>query len=147
MPGDIREYRHLLDLDRLKRRRARRDPSTGPARPSSQGLNDTIVAQPIGLAGVGAMLHHVMPSVLRTNWPQKKLDEVVALLTSVDWSRGPHWDGVAGEWVVRDVHNEDGEVTGTVERLSLGGVKEYGHAMIDALDASSPEGTRIRRRS
>lgn len=106
----------------------------------------TIVAQPIGLAGIGAMLHHVMPSTLRTNWPEKKLDEIVALLTSVDWSRGSHWDGVAGKWVVREVYDEGGNVTGTVERLSLGGVKEYGHAMIDALDASSPAGTRIRRR-
>jgi hypothetical protein len=52
----------------------------------------------------------------------------------------------AGKWVVRDIYNAEGDVTGQVERLSLGGVKEYGHAMIDALDASSPAGTRIRRR-
>ena len=58
---------------------------------------ETIVAQPIGLAGIGAMLHHVMPATLRLNWPAKKLAEVVALLTSVDWSRGQHWDGVAPE--------------------------------------------------
>jgi DGQHR domain-containing protein len=107
---------------------------------------ETIVAQPIGLAGIGAMLHHVMPSFLRTNWPEKKLDEVVALLSSVDWRRGPHWDGIAGKWVVREEYDAHGTVTGTVERLSLGGVKEYGHAMIDALDASTPAGTRIRRR-
>ena len=30
------------------------------------------------------MLHQVMPPVLRRDWPAKKLDEVVALLTSVD---------------------------------------------------------------
>ena len=56
---------------------------------------ETIVAQPIGLAGIGAMLHHVMPATLRLNWPAKKLDEVVALLTSVDWSRGQHWTSSA----------------------------------------------------
>ena len=83
---------------------------------------------------------------LRANWSAKSLDDVVQFLTSVDWSRGAYWDGVAGKWVTRGVRDSDGNVTGPVERLSLSGVKEYGHALIDALlDSTSPAGQRIRQ--
>lgn len=106
----------------------------------------SVVSSPAVLAGLGVLAHHAVPKPPRregvAGW---SVEQVVEHLDEVDWDRtyvaaqrveGPvyasRWEGIAGKFTP----------SGT---FSMGGPKEVGYAVAEALeDPESPGGKRIR---
>jgi hypothetical protein len=101
--------------------------------------SETVVAAPALLAGIGILAHHAVSS------PPRKTDkwtiaEILERLADVNWSRlvrqgdrvSSPWDGIAGKFTPSG-------------SFSIGGPKEVGHAVGDALEnRGTAAGTQIR---
>jgi DNA sulfur modification protein DndB len=111
---------------------------------------DSVVSAPAILAGLGVLAHHAVPQPPRreeaSTW---SVEQVIDRLRGVNWDRtvvsGHHedssviksspWEGIAGKFT-------------PAGSFSIGGPKEVGYAVADALENPDNEaGQRIRRRS
>lgn len=107
----------------------------------------SVVSAPAILAGLGVLAHHATPRPPRRNdVDQWSIEQVIERLEDVDWDRtyevgrdpdgsirlGSRWDGIAGKFTPSG-------------SFSLGGPKEVGYAVADALEnPESPGGRQIR---
>ncbi|MDZ3837391.1 MAG: DNA sulfur modification protein DndB [Rhodospirillales bacterium] len=83
-----------------------------------------LASAPSVLAAIGAMGHALLGSTGAER--DAKLAQQLALLRQVDWSRGKHWEGIAGKFTPKGV-------------LAVGGSKETAYAIFGALsDDTSP---------
>jgi hypothetical protein len=90
-----------------------------------------IASAPAILASLGAMGHSIL-YIHDEAAREKEIARLIAKLRTVDWDRGPHWDGIAGKVNPKGV-------------LSTGGSKEYAYAVYAALnDETSPGYTQVR---
>ncbi|MEQ8815624.1 MAG: DNA sulfur modification protein DndB [Thalassobaculum sp.] len=91
-----------------------------------------IASAPSVLAAIGAIGHPLAETEDSAERSQRAT-ELVAMLRDVDWRRGKHWEGIAGKFTPRGA-------------FSVGGTKETGYAVFDALsDTGSPAYRQIRR--
>jgi DGQHR domain-containing protein len=98
----------------------------------------SIVSSPAVLAGVGILAHRTLPSPPRkADTPELTIDDVLENLADVTWERGHEgesspWEGIAGK-----ISAKGG--------FSVGGPKEVGHMVAEALiEPSSEAGRRVR---
>ncbi len=90
-----------------------------------------IVSAPAVLSAVGAMGHPLL-AVEAADQRRKLLAEQLAKLEAVDWTRGRHWEGIAGKFTPKGA-------------FTVGGSKETAHAIFAALnDKASASNERIR---
>jgi DNA sulfur modification protein DndB len=100
---------------------------------------DTVVSAPAILGGIGIVAHHAVTSPPRRvdEW---SVDEVLERLQGVNWERTlvrqgraeSPWDGIAGKFTPSNT-------------FSIGGPKEVGHAVADALENPDSTGGRAIR--
>lgn len=106
---------------------------------------ESVASAPSILAGIGIVAHHTLPVPPRDQDAVEEwtVDDVTELLSSVDWSRQTGegeqtdfpWDGIAGKQAASS------------GRFSVGGPKEVGHSIADALEKPKSEaGRRIRHK-
>jgi DNA-sulfur modification-associated len=102
--------------------------------PALEDREKTVAAAPAVLAAIGAMGHELLTSTDeadRSRRQQRQLEK----LSSVNWTRDKHWEGIAGKFTPKGV-------------LSIGGSKETAYAVYAALsDAPSVGYQRIRSSS
>lgn len=87
--------------------------------PAMEDRENKLASSPSVLAAIGAMGHglmHITNDVTR----EPTLAKLIAQLKEVDWSRGKHWEGIAGKYTPK----------GT---FSIGGSKETAYAIYGAL--------------
>lgn len=105
---------------------------------------DSVVSAPAILAGLGVVAHHAVPQPPRKDGvPPWSVEEVVDHLRGVNWDRtvaaAPHedgtvaksspWEGIAGKFT-------------PAGSFSIGGPKEVGYAVADALENTENEAGR-----
>lgn len=94
---------------------------------------ESVVWAPAVLAGIGILAHRSMPIPPRRDGNGLTVDEVLDLLEGVSWEREA-WSGIAGKFTASG-------------RFSVGGPKEFGRAVADALENPDSEmGRQIRGR-
>ncbi|MEV4508105.1 DNA sulfur modification protein DndB [Dactylosporangium sp. NPDC049525] len=104
--------------------------------------NETVVSSPVIMAALGAMVHHALPNPPRSlQTPALSRQAILDKLSDVCWNKEAKrpgkdayspWEGVAGKTAPSGI-------------FSIGGIKEYGHAVIEALsDETSDGGRKIR---
>jgi DGQHR domain-containing protein len=90
-----------------------------------------LAAAPTVMAAIGAMGHELVnvdDPIARTD----KAATLVRKLRTVDWTRGKHWEGIAGKYTPKG-------------KFSVGGSKETAYAVYEALnDETSPGYLKIR---
>ena len=93
---------------------------TGLLGTSMEDRDAKIASAPSVLAALGAMGHELLEigSVPRR---KAKMDEQLAKLKDVNWSRGRHWEGIAGKFTPKG-------------KFSIGGSKETAYAVYEALN-------------
>lgn len=113
-------------------------------RPHLEGDNraDSVVASPTVMFALGVLANHTLSDNRLRAEPHWTIPHISATLAGVDWRR--RFTTAEG----RDIYPWEG-ITGKPNRetraFSVGGVKEYGYAAVEALeDPSSARGTQIR---
>ncbi|TWP49245.1 hypothetical protein FKR81_24315 [Lentzea tibetensis] len=110
--------------------------------PEFNRRNETVVSAPVIMAGLGVLAHQTLPNPPRSaSTEQITSEDVQKLISQICWDRSARnehgqpispWEGIAGK------------ITPT-GKFSIGGIKEYGHAVIEALaDPDSEAGKRVR---
>jgi hypothetical protein len=109
----------------------------------------SVVAAPAILAGIGVLAHHAVPTPPRRDGVERwDIEDVIARLSDVRWDRTvvftdadgaerntSPWEGIAGKFTPAGA-------------FSLGGPKEVGYAVADALEhPENDSGSRIRSRA
>ncbi|RMH17752.1 MAG: hypothetical protein D6696_14980 [Acidobacteria bacterium] len=101
--------------------------------PAIEDRSRTVAAAPSVLAAIGAMGHDLVNIDPATR--SESLRGQLNKLRSVDWSRGKHWEGIAGKFTPK----------GT---FSIGGSKETSYAVYAALNDTTSKGyRRVRKQS
>jgi len=99
---------------------------------------ESVAAAPAVLAGIGVVAHHAVPQPPRRDGVEEwSVEEVVEHLDGVNWKRTQAvdgretspWDGIAGKFTPSG-------------RFSIGGPKEVGYAVAEALEGPSSAGGR-----
>lgn len=99
--------------------------------PAMEDRDAKLASAPSVLAAIGAMGHPLV-GLDHTSRAAKR-EAQIALLREVDWSRGKHWEGIAGKFTPKG-------------QLSIGGSKETAYAIFGALsDETSPAFNTVRR--
>jgi hypothetical protein len=99
--------------------------------PAMEDRDAKLASAPSVLAAIGAMGHPLVG--LDASSRAAKRTAQISLLRQVDWSRGKHWEGIAGKFTPKG-------------QLSIGGSKETAYAIFGALsDDTSPAFAAVRR--
>lgn len=107
---------------------------------------ETVISAPSILAGIGIVAHHAMPDFIRSKTvAQWSVEDVVDALEGVNWQRATYKVNEQGEKVGQSVWTGIAGKFTPSGTFSIGGPKEVGHAVADALEnPTSPTGRRIR---
>lgn len=87
--------------------------------PSLEDRETKLASSPAVLAAIGALGHQLVAEV-NPDQRRAKAATLAGGLKSIDWTRGHHWDGIAGK-------------VGPKGTYAVGGVKEYAYAVYSAL--------------
>ena len=91
-----------------------------------ENRDQKLASAPSILAAIGAMGHELV-KVPDEHARRTKLESQLDKLRSVDWSRGPKWEGIAGKFTPKGA-------------FSVGGSKETAYAVYEALNDSASLG-------
>lgn len=102
--------------------------------PSLEDREGKISSAPAVLSAIGAM-GHLFLNVHETEERQRLKAEQIEKLRNVDWSRGKHWEGIAGKFTPKGA-------------FSIGGSKETSYAIFEALnDPNSAAYAQVRKKA
>lgn len=100
--------------------------------PAIEDRERTVAGAPPVMAAIGAM-GHVLVNVTTDTERHSKITEMAERLTLIDWTKGKHWEGIAGKFTPKG-------------RFSVGGSKETAYAIYASLTDPTSEGyQRVRR--
>lgn len=94
--------------------------------PAIENRDNTVASSPAVLAALGAMGHELV-AIDDDHKRAARSQQLLDLLTPINWSKGKHWEGIAGKFTPK------GE-------FSIGGPKETAYAIYNALKDSQSTG-------